>query len=80
MYELMAENGARTPQTLGILEVTKSYEAFVRVACGNVPSIGTVCIVATMQGFNADELGSVSWSRILRGIVSIIALPQVHNV
>ncbi len=64
----MVASGARTPQTLGILEVTKSYETCVRVeypSFGIGPLMdaiyGTVCMVATMQGLDVDE----PWTRQL---------------
>ncbi len=67
--QIMLGCEGRTPQTLRIVEVTESGTKFVRVdypACGNEPSLGTeygtVCMVATMKGFQVDK----PWKRQLK--------------
>ena len=69
MDEIMLGCNGRTPQSLGIVEVTESGTRFVRVdypACGNAPDIGTgygtVCMVATMKGLDVDK----PWKRQMK--------------
>ncbi len=54
--------GARTPKTLGIVEVTQTPLRFVKIdflTYGNEASLettyGTVCMIATMKGYDIDE-------------------------
>ncbi len=54
--------GARTPQALGIVEVTQTPLRFVKIdfmTYGNEASLattyGTVCMIATMKGYDIDE-------------------------
>ncbi|KAF8327457.1 uncharacterized protein EI90DRAFT_3127143 [Cantharellus anzutake] len=61
--------GGGTPRVLGIIEVTKNPDKFVKIdyiAYGNEPwedtDYGTICMVATMHGFDVDE----PWNAIQR--------------
>ena len=60
--------GARTPKALGIVEVTQNSPMFFKIeflAYGNEARVdteyGTVCMIATMKGYDIDE----PWTKAL---------------
>ncbi len=61
--------GARTPKALGVVEVTQTPLRFVKIeflAYGNEAELattyGTVCMIATMNGYDIDEPWTTNWS------------------